>query len=408
MLNQMKKYFPLFLILLFIGCASYQNKVEKARSLIADGDPKGASEILSTMSNQEGKDQVLYMLDYALALHEAGEYKKSIDTLIEVDRLAESKDYISLSRQAGSLFLNESMIQYKSERFENLLINAYLALNFTLLGDYENALVECRRLDEKLYKQKLDNEDNRKNYYARYLSAMIWEAEKNWDSSYIDYNNAYKINPNHEYLKKDLIRAAWKARRPEELQKWEKMFPSYKLADIKKESVNNGEVIFIYQQGWIPRKYPRPENFRFPHLVRQASGFRQAIVEVDGKRQKPTEMLYEVGNEAIRTLDNDFNYLVAKKIIGVVAKEVMASQIRQKNELLGAIASIAMHAADQADVRQWSTLPDTFQITKLSLPPGKHKLIFFARGPAGESKIGESEVDVKKEKKIFLTERTFY
>ena len=80
--------------------------------------------------------------------------------------LAEVKDYISLGRQAGSLFLSESLIQYKSERFENLLINAYLALNFTLQGDFENALVECRRIDEKAYKQKLENEDSRKRSLA--------------------------------------------------------------------------------------------------------------------------------------------------------------------------------------------------------------------------------------------------
>jgi uncharacterized protein len=394
--------------LLILGCASYQSKVLQARNTLAEGRPQAAADLLKEMAKEPGKDQVLYMLDYGLALHEARNFKDSNETLIAVDRLAEVKDYISLGRQAGSLFLSESLVQYKSERFENILINAYLALNFTLENNFESALVECRRIDEKLRAMKLDNESLRKSYYARYLSAMIWEAERNWDSAYIDYLNAYQIDGARSYLGKDLIRSAWRARRREDLTKWQKQFPQYKLAEIQKETREQGELVFIYQQGWIPRKAPRPENFRFPHLVPVHSGFTQAVVQVNGQRYPGTELLYDVGQEAIRTLDADFNYLVAKKIIGIVAKEVLADQIRQKDELLGAIAAIAMHASDQADLRQWSTLPNTLQISKISLPPGEQDVVIYARGPAGETKIFEGKVDIKKGKKTFLTRRTFH
>lgn len=404
----MKNFKVLFVVFFIAGCATYQSKVRQARNHLADGESQAAVKILETHANQEGKDQVLYMLDYGLALHEAGDLKKSNETLIAVDRLADVKDYVSLSRQAGSLFLSEALVQYKSERFENLLINAYLALNFTLQNNFESALVECRRIDEKLNKFRLEKEHKGKNYYARYLSAMIWEAEKNWDSAYIDYKNAYNIDSSPSYLREDLIRSAWRARRYTDLKKWQRQFPEVKLAEVKKQARNNGELVFVYQQGWIPRKYPRPENFRFPHLVRQPAGFRKAIVEVDGKKQEPTEMLYRVGDEAIRTLNADYDYLVAKKLLGIIAKEVAADQIRQKNETLGALAAIAMHAADQADLRQWSTLPNSFQLSKVSLKPGKHKVVLYATGPAGESKIWDGEVEIKKGKKTFITKRSFY
>jgi len=391
-----------------ISCASYQSKVLEARNSLADGNSDRAATLLKDMASQEGKDQVLYMLDYGLALHQLSDFEKSNQTLIEVDRLADFKDYISISSQAGSLFVNESLIPYKSERFENILINTYLALNFTMQNNFESALVECRRIDEKMRKMKLENEDLRKSFYARYLSAMIWEAEKNWDSAYIDYQNAYNIDGARSYLGKDLIRSAWRARRYDALKKWQKLYPKLSLEQIKKESIENGELVFIYQQGWIPRKYPRPENFRFPYLVPVSSGFTQAVVQVKDKRYPSTELLYDVGAEAIRTLDNDYAYLVAKKILGVIAKEVAADQIRQKNEALGNIASLVMHMADQADLRQWSTLPNTFQISKLSLPPGEHEVVIFARGPAGESKIFEGPVKIKKGQKTFLTKRTFH
>ncbi|MCB0379549.1 MAG: hypothetical protein KDD33_13740, partial [Bdellovibrionales bacterium] len=185
----------------------------QARQKMADGEPLAAAEMIEAKTKEEGKDQVLYLLDYGLALHQAKDYPQSNKTFIAADHLAEVKDYISVSRQAGSLLLNEGLLQYKTERFENILINAYLALNFTLQNNFEDALVECRRMDEKIYKMKYENEDLRKNFYARYLSAMIWEAQKNWDSAYIDYLNAYNINPNLQQLSIDLIRSAWRARR---------------------------------------------------------------------------------------------------------------------------------------------------------------------------------------------------
>lgn len=404
----MKKLTLLLGIVFLVGCASYQTQVAVARKHLADGEPTQAAEILEGKAQEPGKDQVLYLLDYGLALHQAKDFKKSSNILIEADRLAEVKDYISLSRQAGSLFINEALIQYKSERFENILINAYLALNFTLQGDYEGALVECRRIDEKLYKLKLDNEDTKKNFYARYLSAMVWEAQKNWDSSYIDYLNAYNVNPSLKQLRTDLVRSAWKARRYDDLAKWQKKFPEVKLNDLKAQDKEMGELVFLYQQGWIPRKQPRPENFRFPQLVRQHAGFNSAYLKIGDKKQPRTEMLYDVGTEAIRTLDADFKYLVAKKVIGVVAKEVVADQIRQKNEALGVIAAIAMHAADQADVRQWSTLPNSIQLDRVSLKPGEYDITIFATGPAGESKVLEKKVVIEKGKKTFITHRTFH
>ncbi len=400
-------YFFVFLPLFLGGCATYQNKVGDARKQLSAGHPQAAVDILATPAGEDGKDQVLYMLDYGVALHEAGDFKKSNEILIAADRLAEVKDYTSLSREAGSLLLNEGLIQYKTERFENILINVYLALNFTLLGNFEDALVECRRIDQKIYKFKLENEDSKKSFFARYLSAMIWEAQNNWDSAYIDYKNAYEINSTLEQIGKDLMRSAWRARRYEELARWEKKFPQFKLSAIKKEFKNDGELVFLYQQGWIPRKRPRPENFRFPYLVPQSSQFHRSKLIVDKKESQETKLFYDIGKEAIRTLNDDYGYLVAKKVAGFVAKEIVADQIRQKNEALGALALIAMHVSDQADLRQWSTLPESFQIARLSLSPGDHQLSVVASGPSGEKTIFDDKIHIKKGKKTFVSERTY-
>jgi hypothetical protein len=71
---------------------------------------------------------------------------------LKADRLSEQVDYQSVSRIAGSLALNEEMVQYKGDTFEKFFINAYLAMNFLALGDFDSALVEARRINQKYLK----------------------------------------------------------------------------------------------------------------------------------------------------------------------------------------------------------------------------------------------------------------
>ena len=88
------------------------------------------------------------------------------------------------------------MIPYKGDDFEKVMINAMLAINFLSLGDMEGALVETRRLNEKLEHYRIDGKKPYKqSELALYLSAMIWEADGKWDDAYIDFVKAYKVNP---------------------------------------------------------------------------------------------------------------------------------------------------------------------------------------------------------------------
>ncbi|MEV9402396.1 hypothetical protein AB0170_27160, partial [Klebsiella pneumoniae] len=90
----------------------------------------------------------------------------------------------------------------------------------------DEALVETRRMNEKY--NLLNTEDRKtfeKNVFGKYLSALIWEANQNWDDAYIAFEEAYKLDPNIPTLPKDLIRIAKKSRRMESYQKWKKQFP---------------------------------------------------------------------------------------------------------------------------------------------------------------------------------------
>ena len=402
-------FFPfVFIALMFsAGCASYQSGVSKARSYLVSGDPESAALALQPKAQMEGKDQVVFLLDYALALHEQGDYKASTDAFLKAEDLADLKDYTSITRESAAFLTSERLRAYKSERYENLLINGYLALNFLMMGQYDEALVECRKIDQKLHKMKMEGEKATQSIFARYLSAMIWEAQGKWDSAYIDYKNAYNIDASLKYLRKDLIRSAWRARRMDAFKKWSRKWPDVKVAGLKKAAKTQGELIFVYQQGWVPRKRKRPEDYRFPYLVPVGSRYQRVRVAVDDKYMEPSQTFYDVSKDAVYTINAYYKILVAKKIAGEIAKQLIAKELNKKNDGLGSLVYLAMKIADQADLRQWSTLPESFQVSRIMLPPGKHKVRIDAQGSGLDRTIWEDEVVIRKGKKVFKTIRTF-
>lgn len=224
------------------GCATYQTKLTGFREALRGGDPTKAAAQIKEKAYADGDDQVVYLFEYGTAEQIAHDYDESNKAFLRAEDLTDIKDYHSVSRIAGSLVLNEGMIQYKGDDYEKVMVNAMLAINFLMQGKLEDARVECRKLNDKLYKFRFEGKKNYKqNPFAFYLSAMIWEQNKDWDTAYIDFKKAYDLNPNLEYLKEDLIRAAQNAQRPDELERWRKQFPGVKPVNFK----DVGEVVLV-------------------------------------------------------------------------------------------------------------------------------------------------------------------
>lgn len=405
-------FFWLLLAMVIGGCATYQHKVMGARSALLEGDHQEAIDRLKPLAEKPSDDQLIYLLDYAVALQQAGRYQESAKVLAKADKLAEVVDYHSISRISGSLLLSEEMVQYKGETYENVLINAVAAVNYLMLGKLESALVECRRLNEKLYRYKHEGGKNyEQNGFARYLAGIIWEADRKWADAYLDYVEAYKLTPHLSYLKEDILRTAYLAGRNEDYKKWQGEFGDLGLDPQKWRARDTGELVLIYQQGWAPRKQPRPEAPRYPMLVKTHSLTQFAELDIDnGKIVTHSQPVFSVGEVAMKTMEDDYAALVARRASGVLVKAVVADQFRQKDEGLGQLAWVLMNAADRADLRQWSTLPETFQVARLVLPAGTHSLEL--RGLTRKMRItGEHhprhEITIRPGKKTFVAWRSF-
>jgi hypothetical protein len=404
------------------ACSTYQGKVEQARKLVESGQWKEAASQLEPLAKADGDDQLVYLLDYASILQLAGQYKESNTYFIKADKLSDVKDYTSLSRETGAIIANEEMLQYKGDDFEVILINAMTAINYLILNDLESAMVEVRRLNEKLTRFRIEAKRKfTKNAFALYLSGIIYEAAKQWDDAFISYSDAYKLAPYYIPLQEDLIRIAKKSKRIEEYKSFKKEFPFARDFDPFQDS-SIGELVIIFEQGWVPRKKFHPDNYRYPKMYPVWSRTLGVNIKLTAPHKpelnfgteinRSKGLLFSVEKMAMESLEEQYASLVMRRLSGFIAKEVVSDQIRQKNEALGLLANIVLHATDRADLRQWSTLPRGFQVYRIPLKEGNYILNIQGTDYSGIGLSGEGwdnqEVVVKSGKKSFHMVRSVH
>jgi hypothetical protein len=404
--------YPTLLILFcfwITSCATYQSEVAKSRDLLKTGQISAALEDFKKLAEKEDRDQLVHMMDYATVLQIAGQYKESAAAFLKADQLVDLNDYHSATNVVSATLGGEEMIQYKGESYEKFLINTMNAINYVMLGQYDDALVEARRINEKLSKMKMDGrEAYEQSPFARYLAGVLWEAERKYDDAYIEYQGSYQLDSSNPLLPKDLIRTAKLSRRMDDYKKLKSEF-SKTQENPNWYDRDQGEVVVIFQQGWGPQKQAR-QQYRFPELYPVMSNTQTAQVTIDGVKES-TELVYNIERVSIKTLEKDFGSLVARRVGGVAAKAVVADQIRQKNELLGSLTWIAMNLADRADLRQWSTLPQRIQMSRIFLKPGKYKISIQGLNYSGtptQDVLEEQEIVVKAGRKTFINWRSLH
>ena len=108
---------------------------------------------LAAFQQQEAlaeKDEVFVDMERAMLLHLTGEYQKSNLVLDGLEQRIDELFTKSLTTEAGSYFTNDNSLPYEGEDFEKVMVNLIGALNYVYLGEWNEALVEVRKVDHKL------------------------------------------------------------------------------------------------------------------------------------------------------------------------------------------------------------------------------------------------------------------
>jgi hypothetical protein len=139
-------------MLLLFSCAS-TGSFAPLDSAVAHTNYLESAELLEQKKYSlytESRDRALYFLDKGMLCHYGGDYAESSRLLEEAERTIEDAFTKSVSREIGSYLLNDNVLEYSGEDYEDLYTNVFNALNYYHRGELEDALVEIRRMNNKL------------------------------------------------------------------------------------------------------------------------------------------------------------------------------------------------------------------------------------------------------------------
>ncbi|RXQ94465.1 hypothetical protein EO244_09285 [Ancylomarina salipaludis] len=428
-----QKLFRFFLIvlapLLLSGCATYYQQNEAFNKSFASGDMQSANKHLDANTKlQAHRNRVLYLVNKGTLAWMQQDYVSANSFFNEADLFIEDQRK-NLGSEALAYLTNPSVKPYIPEDFENVLINYYKAIAYLQQGKKEEALIECRRVNEKLYTLNDKYPKNHKNRYsddafAHNLMGMIYEASKDYNNAFIAYRNAYTIYKENytenfgtippEQLKEDILRTSKRIGFEQEYNFYSKEFGMTYNSDKN----DAGEIIFIWMNGLGPVKDEWSINFAanrgaggiltlanneegvsfpfntsnfsnnersalnnldfiriaFPKYRERIPLFNQGSIELDSLTHFKLEKAEDINSIAFKCLKDRMVRELANSIIRLATKKALEEYTRSKDKTMGTLLSIANALTEKADTRNWQTLPHSIYYTRIRLNPGKHKL----------------------------------
>jgi hypothetical protein len=391
-------------------------------------------------------NQSLIQQDYASAIAELqrnkGAYKERNAALYYLEE-GLLQHYAS---KVGSFLINDNTIPYRGEDFENALVNLFMALNYAEAGQREEALVEARKVDNKLNVLNSRYAGDKKNVYKedafiRFLMGILYEADGEVNDAFISYRKAEKIYRNDyannygvsapNLLIENLLSTGKELDFNAEVAKIQAAYPGVKYMDPAQKK-DMAEVYCIHYNGRGPEKVEKqwvtpmtdgyllkiayPEFQRRNYQIHHADVFLRNVATGDAY-QFDTVMMEDIGSIAVTNLENRLMRIKVKAIARATTKYLATKAAGKVAEdqggsffgfLVRLLGNVAVVATEKADLRHWRMLPAEIRIGRAAVPPGEYEVsIRFLNASGLEiSKRQLQNITVRAGEKKFLSDQT--
>src|SRR5690606_11126341 len=84
---------------------------------------------------EDPENQLIHLLNLALAHQANGDYHQSNKVLLKIKELLRWNHILTLKEESLSLFLNENFKKLQVAEYEQLLVQFYITLNFAVLNN---------------------------------------------------------------------------------------------------------------------------------------------------------------------------------------------------------------------------------------------------------------------------------
>jgi hypothetical protein len=393
---------------LFISCSTVEQFRVVDNSVNQGNFPESVTLLEShRQSLYTNRDTILYYLDKGMLSHYAGMYADSSELLEAGEAAIVAAFTKSITQGIASYMINDNMLDYPGEDYEDIYVNIFGALNYYHRGMIEDAMVEIRRMNEKLVylatrynvmisdlQQMAINSGNdvpaapnatsnfNDSALARYLGMLFYRSTNRPDDARIDsqylmtaFANAPNLYPHPvpSSIAGELSVTPGLARF--------NIIAFSGLSPIKKESVIR---IPLPGMRWAKIALPEMES-------RQSEISRIEIIFNSGDRVA-LELLEDIDAIARETFQLRKGVIYTKTIIRAMTKGVSSSVLNAaSNEtegstsaILGILSLVAQAAAEvteQADLRISRYFPARAWVAGIDLPPGLYSfdVIYYSR-----------------------------
>ncbi len=307
---------------------------------------------------------------------------------------------ISLSQQVGAAMTNDENIDFQGYKFEQVLVHLYMAANYLSLGDIDSSRVELMQSQVKMDEW---GEPKDETPFMRYFSGIMFEMLGEEDTATVSYRKAVDAYRNTKekhglnvplILKHDLLRMLARMKLWGEYKDYKKQFglSKYKAPQTK----GMGELIVLFGNGLAPQ---REEKVFQTYSTALALNIKVAVPDYPNPPVVLNRVRLHVNNkyyplEIVSNIDGLARAALSEDMPGITARAITRAVIKKKTEKeagnkegLGFLGQLAMMAINQgteiADTRCWNTLPQEFEMARVFLPEGKHKIEIEVVGPTG-------------------------
>jgi hypothetical protein len=403
---QMRFCILAIIALVFVGCAPSLQFYPQMNQCLQNRQYDAALKLID--QNKAGYSQhnaVLFYLDQGLVAHYGGYYERSNQALSKADSLMQELYTTSISQTAATFLINDNAYPYRGEDFESALVNLFMAINYAAMQQWDDALVEARKVDAKLNMFNTQYGANEKNAYEedafiRFLMGVLYEADGEVNDAFISYRKAeeiyrgtyrrlYGLGP-PELLLDKYVYTAKDLHFNKEIRSLRRIYPRLSVP-IRRKSSETGTVYLIHYNGFGAQKVPKfflarmPDRYvlKLPYPVFQDSPCRTVSSKVILNEVKSgrSYMLRTVAVENISgiarlNLHNRITRIKLKAFARITAKYIACKEAEKKSnnpELTRILCQAGILGSEQADTRHWRTLPAQIRMGEAILPPGTYQ-----------------------------------
>ncbi len=420
------KNISIFLLVTGCACSSLHSRKDADTELVSDitrGNFEQAARRLETYRQKKiylEKDRVLYYLNKGLVLHYQQNFDTSNQYLERADRIMEDLFTRSVGKALLSALVNDNVLDYSGEVYDNFYVNIFKALNYVALNSFEEAYVEIKRVNDKLREMdvkygewvnqwnqqdtsgfKIENRhiDFYEDALAHYLSYLIFRAEGEEDNARISYQNAknaWEMNPSvYDYAMPPVLQnepqysgvfldvlaftgnAPQKAAAGGEITTFDNFILISDVQGQKNKILLNMPGL---EEGWHFK-------FSFPEVRSRPSRVKRIRIFIDDQPMGELQLLEDIGKVASYTFETKKNIIYFKILTRTLLKGIAAHKTKEKIQketgtekkfLLRNIINLGVDAVFDAtenpDLRIWSTLPQHCFAGEYELSPGIYNI----------------------------------